>query len=48
VADKLAIPVVRLATSVGSLPQIDDYLALIDFDVAALARALAGQKPEAR
>lgn len=48
VADKLAVPVVRLATSVGSLPQIDDYLALIDFDVAALARALAGQKPEAR
>jgi ABC-type Zn uptake system ZnuABC Zn-binding protein ZnuA len=42
VADKLAIPVVRLATSVGSLPYIDDYLALIDFDVATLVRALAG------
>jgi len=42
VADKLAVPVVRLATSVGSLPHIDDYLALIDFDVAALARALTG------
>jgi len=42
VADKLAVPVVRLATSVGSLPHVDDYLALIDFDVATLVRALAG------
>ncbi len=44
-AERLGVPFVRLATSVGSVPHTDDYLALIDFDVAALASALAGQKP---
>ena len=39
-ADKLGVPFVRLATSVRSLPQADDYLALFDFNVATLAKAL--------
>ena len=40
-AEKLDVPFVRLATSVGSLPHTDDYLALFDFNAATLARALA-------
>ena len=40
-AEKLGIPLVVLATSVGSLPQTEDYLQLIDHDVTTLVRALA-------
>lgn len=40
VAQKLGVPVIRLATSVGSLPATDDYLALLEYNVAALAKAL--------
>jgi ABC-type Zn uptake system ZnuABC Zn-binding protein ZnuA len=40
-AQKLGVPFVRLATSVGSLPQTGDYLALLEFNLATLARALS-------
>jgi len=39
-AQKLGVPFVRLATSVGSFPHTDDYFALFDFNVGTLARAL--------
>ena len=39
-AEKLGVPFVRLATSVGSLPHTEGYLALFEFNAAALARAL--------
>lgn len=42
-ADKLGVPMVRLATSVRSLPHTDDYLALIELDATTLAHALATQ-----
>ena len=45
VARKLGVPFVRLATSVGSLAGTDDYLALFDHNVAALARALGARGP---
>jgi ABC-type Zn uptake system ZnuABC Zn-binding protein ZnuA len=40
VAQKLGVPFVLLATSVGSVPQAKDYFALFDHNVATLARAL--------
>jgi ABC-type Zn uptake system ZnuABC Zn-binding protein ZnuA len=40
VAAKAGAAVVTLAASVGALPQADDYLALFDTDVAALAAAV--------
>jgi ABC-type Zn uptake system ZnuABC Zn-binding protein ZnuA len=40
-AQKLGVPFVRLATSVGSLPQTGDYLALLELNVAMLAKALS-------
>jgi ABC-type Zn uptake system ZnuABC Zn-binding protein ZnuA len=43
-AERLGVAFVRLATSVGSLPHTDDYLALLDFNVTALARALGAQR----
>jgi ABC-type Zn uptake system ZnuABC Zn-binding protein ZnuA len=43
VAAKLGIPVVRLATSVGALPEAKNYLALFDHNVAALAAALGSR-----
>lgn len=45
VAQKLGVPVIRLATSVGSLAGTDDYLALFDYNVAALAKALGTRSP---
>jgi ABC-type Zn uptake system ZnuABC Zn-binding protein ZnuA len=45
VAQKLAVPVVRLAISVGSLPGTDDYLALFDYNVATLAKTLGARTP---
>ena len=45
VAQKLGVPVIRLATSVRSLAGTDDYLALLDYNVATLARALATRSP---
>jgi ABC-type Zn uptake system ZnuABC Zn-binding protein ZnuA len=44
-AEKLDVPLVLLAPGVGGVPEAGDYLALFDYDVAALTRALA---PEAR
>jgi ABC-type Zn uptake system ZnuABC Zn-binding protein ZnuA len=43
VAERLGVPVVVLAPSVGSLPGTDDYLALFDTNIAALVVAL-GQR----
>jgi ABC-type Zn uptake system ZnuABC Zn-binding protein ZnuA len=40
VAQKLGVPFVLLATSVGSVPEATDYLGLFDHNVAMLARAL--------
>jgi ABC-type Zn uptake system ZnuABC Zn-binding protein ZnuA len=40
VAQKLGVPFVLLATSVGSVPEAKDYFALFDHNVAALAKAL--------
>jgi len=39
-AEKLGVPFVRLATSVGSLPHTEDYFALFEFNAAMLARVL--------
>jgi ABC-type Zn uptake system ZnuABC Zn-binding protein ZnuA len=40
VAQKLGVPFVLLATSVGSVPEAKDYFALFDHNVAVLAKAL--------
>ena len=47
VAGKLAVPVVRLAISVGSIEGTNDYLALFDYNVATLAKALGARSPRA-
>lgn len=41
VATRLGIPLVQLAPGVGSVPGTDDYLGFMDYNVNALARALA-------
>lgn len=43
VARKLSVPMVRLAISVGSIEGTNDYLALFDYNVAALAKALGAR-----
>jgi ABC-type Zn uptake system ZnuABC Zn-binding protein ZnuA len=45
VGQKLGVPLVRLAISVGSVAGTDDYLALFDYNVAALAKALGARSP---
>lgn len=40
-AGRAGIPVAVLASSVGALPEATDYLALFDYDIGVLARALA-------
>lgn len=40
IADRAGIPFVLLATSVGSLPQVNDYLTLIDYDIGKIAATL--------
>jgi ABC-type Zn uptake system ZnuABC Zn-binding protein ZnuA len=45
VAGKLAVPVARLAISVGSVEGTYDYLMLIDYNVATLAKALGLRSP---
>jgi ABC-type Zn uptake system ZnuABC Zn-binding protein ZnuA len=45
VGQKLGVPLVRLAVSVGSLAGTDDYLALFDYNVATLAKALGARSP---
>ena len=42
---KLGVPFVRLATSVGSVPHTEDYFALFELNVTTLARAL-GPRPQ--
>jgi ABC-type Zn uptake system ZnuABC Zn-binding protein ZnuA len=44
VAAKLEIPLVVLATSVGSVPGTGDYFALFEYNTAALARALSAPR----
>jgi ABC-type Zn uptake system ZnuABC Zn-binding protein ZnuA len=43
VARELNVPVVTLAMSTGAVPGANDYLALLDADVAALAKALGAR-----
>jgi len=45
VARKLSVPMVRLAITVGSIEGTNDYLALFDYNVAALAKALRARSP---
>ena len=45
VAAKLAVPVIRLAISVGSVPGTNDYFTLFDYNVATLAKALGARSP---
>jgi ABC-type Zn uptake system ZnuABC Zn-binding protein ZnuA len=45
VARKLSVPMVRLAISVGSIEGTNDYLALFDYNVATLAKALNARSP---
>ena len=48
VARKLGVPFVLLATSVDSVPGTEDYLALLDHNVATLAQALGAQRRRAQ
>ena len=41
VAARAGIPVVPMATSVGSRPGVEDYIGLFDYDVAILVQALS-------
>jgi ABC-type Zn uptake system ZnuABC Zn-binding protein ZnuA len=45
VGQKLGVPLARLAISVGSVAGTDDYLALFDYNVATLAKALGARSP---
>ena len=45
VARKLSAPMVRLAITVGSIEGTNDYLALFDFNVTTLAKALGARSP---
>jgi ABC-type Zn uptake system ZnuABC Zn-binding protein ZnuA len=45
VARKLSVPMARLAISVGSVEGTNDYLALFDYNVATLAKALGARSP---
>ena len=45
VARRLSVPMVRLAISVGSIEGTNDYLALFDYNVATLAKALRARSP---
>ncbi|MDQ6621054.1 MAG: metal ABC transporter substrate-binding protein [Pseudomonadota bacterium] len=46
VARELKVPVVKLGISVGSVPGATDYLALLDSNVGALAKALSRPRSE--
>ena len=45
VARKLSVPMVRLVISVGGIEGTNDYLALFDYNVATLAKALRVRSP---
>ena len=45
VARNLSVPMVRLAISVGSIEGTNDYLALFNYNVATLAKALGARSP---
>ena len=45
VAQKLGVPLLRLAISVSSMPDTRDYLALFDYNVATVANALKARNP---
>ena len=44
-AQKLGVPMLKLAISVGSMPDARDYLALFDYNVATVANALRARNP---
>jgi len=48
VARKLSVPMARLAITVGSIEGTNDYLALFDYNVATLAKALGARSPLAQ
>ena len=48
VAARLGVPLIHLAPAVGSVPEADDYLGLIDYNVNALARGLGAAPLKAR
>jgi len=43
-AGRLGIPMLLLATSAGSLPGTENYIALIDYDISTLAKQLASPR----
>ena len=44
-AQKLGVPMLKLAISVGSMPDAHDYLALFDYNVATVANSLRARNP---
>jgi len=44
VAQKLDVPLLTLALSVGSMPGTNDYFALFDYNVTTLAKALGARR----
>ncbi|MDR6860992.1 metal ABC transporter substrate-binding protein [Variovorax guangxiensis] len=44
VAARLGIPLIHLAPAVGSVPETEDYLRLMDYNVSALARVLVAKR----
>ena len=44
-AQKLGVAMLKLAISVGSMPDARDYLALFDYNVATVANALRARNP---
>jgi ABC-type Zn uptake system ZnuABC Zn-binding protein ZnuA len=45
IAQKLGVPMLKLAISVGSMPGTDDFFALFDYNVASIAKALGARNP---
>ena len=45
IAQKLGVPMLKLAISVGSMPDTHDFFALFDYNVASIAKALGARNP---
>ena len=45
IAQKLGVPMLKLAISVGSMADTHDYFALFDYNVASIAKALGARNP---
>jgi len=45
IAQKLGVPMLKLAISVGSVPDTHDFFALFDYNVASIAKALGARNP---